>query len=63
MISQVAPPSPHLILGRYLVEWEGYEPEWEAWRISGNVGDPVATWEPGATVMNTTAMEAWAEGQ
>ena len=26
----------------FLVEWEGYAPEWESWRINGVVGGPVS---------------------
>ena len=29
----------------YLVEWEGYDPSWEAWRIQGEPGTPLCTWE------------------
>ena len=28
-----------------LVRWLGYHPSWEAWRIHGEVGSPVETWE------------------
>ena len=44
----------------YLVEWEGYEVEWEEWRIDGQPGDPVATWEAWSPMLaSTEAMEAW----
>lgn len=43
----------------FLVEWSGYHPSWEAWRISGNVGEPISTWEPWSTVKNTEALQQW----
>ena len=46
----------------YLVRWAGYHPTWEPWRINGEIGDLVETWEPEATVRNTEAMVAWQEG-
>jgi hypothetical protein len=45
----------------FLVEWAGYHPTWEAWRIMGRVGDPIATWETLAVVKNTEALTAWRE--
>ena len=30
----------------FLVEWEGYDANWEKYRIMGSVGDPICTWEP-----------------
>ena len=47
----------------YLVQWAGYHSTWEAWRITGNRGDPVETWEPEATVLNTEAMVNWRAAQ
>ena len=49
------------VLHRYLVRWAGYEPEWEYERMEGHgqVGDPIETWEPWATVKNTEAYLAW----
>uniref|UniRef100_A0A7S0L963 Chromo domain-containing protein n=1 Tax=Coccolithus braarudii TaxID=221442 RepID=A0A7S0L963_9EUKA len=47
-----------------LVRWEGYHPYWEAWLAPdfvGEVGDPVETWEPAATLQNTLALQAWEE--
>ena len=44
---------------QFLVQWEGYSPEWEPWRIDGNVGDPIATWEPWHSMKNTEALERW----
>ena len=35
----------------YLVRWEGYDLTWEAWRIHGEVGSPLETWEPEANVL------------
>ena len=43
----------------FLVRWEGYNPSWEAWRINGQRGEPVETWEPLATVQGTQALESW----
>ena len=43
----------------FLVRWEGYHPSWEAWRINGQRGEPVETWEPLATVQGTQALESW----
>ena len=43
----------------FLVQWEGYHPSWEAWRISGEVGSPILTWEPWSSVRRTKALEAW----
>ena len=43
----------------FLVQWEGYHPTWEKWRIVGQVGDPVATWETLAVVQGTEALVAW----
>lgn len=47
----------------FLVRWEGYEPEWERWRIHGSVGEPLETWEPLAVVRNTEALQAWRHSQ
>ena len=43
----------------FLVQWAGYHPSWEAWRITGLVGEPVATWETLAVVKNTEALTKW----
>ena len=43
----------------YLVKWLGYEPEWEEWRISGELGEPVTTWEPRINMLGTEALETW----
>ena len=43
----------------FLVQWEGYNPKWEQWRIYGMVGDPLTTWERLSTVKNTEAYSAW----
>ena len=43
----------------YLVRWAGYHASWETWRVTGEVGDPVETWEPQQTVANTLALEQW----
>ena len=42
-----------------LVRWAGYHPSWEAWRIRGEVGTPLETWEPRQKIMRTTAWAAW----
>ena len=38
-----------------LVQWEGYHPSWEAWRIHGDPGTPLQTWEPVSHVRRTAA--------
>ena len=38
-----------------LVRWEGYHPSWEAWRIHGDQGTPLQTWEPVSYVRRTAA--------
>ena len=45
----------------YLVRWDhkGYTPSWEAWRIEGEPGSPVQTWELAKTVEGTAAWQAW----
>lgn len=43
----------------YLVRWSGYDPTWEPWRINGQVGDPIETWEPAQRLRGTAALEAW----
>lgn len=43
----------------YLVEWAGYDVSWEAWRISGEPGTPLRTWEPLKFVRRTEAFQAW----
>ena len=42
-----------------LVRWAGYDPSWEAWRIQGEEGSPLETWEPVATVRHTEAWMTW----
>lgn len=43
----------------YRVRWKGYDPSWEAWRINGNPGDPVETWEPLLAIAHTEALMHW----
>ena len=43
----------------YRVRWRGYDPSWEAWRISGAVGTPIETWEPERGVRDTEALLEW----
>ena len=43
----------------FLVEWEGYHPSWESWRILGKVGSPLQTWECLGVVRHTEALYAW----
>ena len=43
----------------YLVRWAGYDPSWEALRISGNLGDQIETWEPRCLLQNTEALQLW----
>ena len=47
--------------GWYLVRWSGYHASWEAWRLSGEVGSPLETWEQLRSLKNTEAMAAWRE--
>lgn len=39
------------------LRWAGYQPSWEPWRISGNPGTPIETWEKLTPAMKKT--EAW----
>ena len=43
----------------FLVEWEGYHPSWEKWRVTGRVGDPLETWEALGVVRGSIAFEQW----
>ena len=43
----------------YLVRWAGYHPAWEAWRIHGEIGSAVETWEPFRLVKDTEALDVW----
>ena len=43
----------------YLVEWEGYDASWESWRINGEPGTAITTWEPLKFVRNTVAWKEW----
>jgi hypothetical protein len=47
----------------YLVRWAGYHESWEAWRLDGDVGDPVSTWEPESYLEETEALQDWKEQQ
>ena len=47
----------------FLVRWEGYDPTWEAWRIRGEVGSALETWEPLSVVRRTLAYRAWEESK
>ena len=47
----------------FLVRWSGYDASWEPWRISGQAGDPIDTWEPLVTVRRTEAFSQWREEQ
>lgn len=50
----------------YLVEWAGYHPSWEAWRMNGPggaVGTPLQTWEPAKALAGTEALQRWLEAQ
>lgn len=47
----------------FLVRWAGYQPDWEAWRIRGEPGSPIETWEPKLVVQRTIAFMAWREVQ
>ena len=43
----------------YLVRWMGYRKTWERWRIHGEVGDALETWEPKENLEDTQALEFW----
>lgn len=43
----------------YLVRWSGYDVTWEPWRINGQPGDPIETWEPALRLRGTAALQAW----
>jgi len=47
----------------YLVQWKGYHPSWEAWRIMGEPGSPVQSWESARNVEGTEAWSRWQEEQ
>ena len=47
----------------YRVRWAGYDSAWEAWRIEGEVGEPLVTWEPLVNVRHTEALARWEEQQ
>lgn len=48
----------------YWVEWEGYHPSWEAWRVEGRggIGTPLVTWEPGWELRGNRALEEFQDG-
>lgn len=43
------------------VQWAGYSPDWEAWRVEGRglVGQSLVTWEPEYNLRNTEAYIEW----
>lgn len=43
----------------FLVRWAGYDAAWEEWRIHGEPGTPLETWEPEAHVRRSDAFKAW----
>lgn len=46
----------------YLVQWAGYHPSWEVWRVNGpggEVGSPLLTWEPANALKQTVALQEW----
>ncbi|KAL1520391.1 hypothetical protein AB1Y20_021977 [Prymnesium parvum] len=50
-------------LGHRKVRWAGYHPSWEAWRLEGEPGTPIKTWERRKTVKMTQAYAAWTAAQ
>jgi hypothetical protein len=40
----------------YLVQWSGYDLSWEPSRATGQVGDPITTWEPLLLVQYSDAL-------
>lgn len=47
----------------YLVRWAGYQPEWEVYRVQGEPGTALETWEPLLLVRNTEALQLWRSTQ
>ena len=45
----------------FKVLWKGYHPSWEPWRIEGEVGTQIATWETKGKVLRTDAYGEWME--
>jgi len=45
--------------GKYLVRWAGYHPSWEAYRIQGEPGSQLETWEPRKEMLDTQALQQW----
>ena len=43
----------------FFVKWKGYHASWEAYRVRGEPGTPVETWEPLRTMRMTEALKAW----
>lgn len=43
----------------FLVRWSGYDPSWELYRISGQPGEPIETWEPLTVLAGTQALRDW----
>ena len=43
----------------FLVKWAGYHPSWEAWRVHGEVGTALETWEPLKGLLGTEALASW----
>ena len=43
----------------FQVRWAGYDPSWELWRIQGEPGTPLITWEPWKYIARTEAYAAW----
>ena len=43
------------------MRWEGYRESWEVYRVSGEVGEPVTTWEPLEHVEDSIALREWKE--
>lgn len=43
----------------FLVRWAGYDPTWEQYRINGQLGDPIETWEPLSVLAGTQALVDW----
>ena len=44
---------------KVLVRWNGYHQSWEAWRIRGEAGSPLETWEPLHRIKQTCAYQEW----
>ena len=45
--------------GKVKVLWSGYQPSWEVWRTEGEIGSPIATWEPRKMIKHKQQYKEW----